>query len=62
FFLGIFTRRVGQTAALVGLVVGTVVMTWVFFGTPLAWPWYALVGSVVTFLAGLGASRLLDAW
>ncbi len=60
FCLGIFTRRVGQRSALVGLVIGTAVMTWIFFSTPLAWPWYALVGSVVTFLAGLGASALLD--
>ncbi len=57
FFLGMFTERVGQRAALAGLVTGLAFMTWVFFGTPLAWPWYALVGSAVTFAAGLVASR-----
>ena len=56
FFLGIFTRRVGQRAALAGLVTGLAGMTWVFFATPLAWPWFALVGSAGTFLAGLSAS------
>jgi SSS family solute:Na+ symporter len=56
FFLGIFTERVGQRAALAGLVVGLAGMTWVFFATPLAWPWYALVGSVGTFAVGLAAS------
>lgn len=60
FFLGIFTRQVGERAALVGLVLGTAAMTWIFFATSLAWPWYALVGSVLTFFAGLGASALLE--
>ena len=40
----------------VGLVTGLAGMTWVFFGTPLAWPWYALAGSAGTFAAGLAAS------
>ncbi len=56
FFLGIFTRRVGQRAALAGLVTGLGSMTWVFFATPLAWPWFALLGSAITFLAGFAAS------
>ncbi|MEE8526345.1 MAG: sodium:solute symporter [Thermoanaerobaculia bacterium] len=58
FFLGIFTRRVGQRAALTGLVVGLAGMTCIFFFTPLAWPWYALVGSALTFGVGLAASVL----
>ncbi len=56
FFLGLWADRVGQRAALVGLVCGLVGMTFVFFGTPLAWPWYALVGSLGTFAIGWGAS------
>ena len=56
FFLGIFTERVGQRAALVALVVGLAGMSWVSFGTSLAWPWYALVGSAGTFAVGLVAS------
>lgn len=56
FFLGMFAPRVGQRAALVGLVTGLAGMTWVFFATPLAWPWYALVGSLGTVAAGLAAS------
>ena len=66
FFLGIFARRVGERAALAGLVVGLACMTTLFFATTLAWPWFALVGSAITFAAGLGASfiwsrRNLDA-
>ena len=56
FFLGIFTDRVVQKAALIGLVVGLGGMTWIFFATDLAWPWFALVGSVGTFAVGLTAS------
>jgi SSS family transporter len=58
FFLGIFTDRVGQRAALAGLGVGLAGMTYIFFATSLAWPWYALVGSVGTFTVGLAASYL----
>jgi SSS family transporter len=56
FFLGIFTARVGQQAALVGLALGLVTIGAVAFGTRLAWPWYTLVGSLSTFGFGLLAS------
>jgi SSS family solute:Na+ symporter len=56
FFLGIFTRRVGQKAALAGLLLGLGVITAVAFGTRLAWPWYTLVGSAATFAFGVLAS------
>lgn len=56
FFLGMFTHRVGQRAALAGFVLGLAAMTWIFFATSLAWPWYALVGSLLTVGAGLAAS------
>ena len=56
FFLGIFTRRVEQRSALVGLGLGLVTISAVAFGTRLAWPWYTLVGSLATFGFGLLAS------
>ncbi|HVS02763.1 MAG TPA: sodium:solute symporter [Thermoanaerobaculia bacterium] len=56
FFLGMYTRRVGQRAALTGMVLGLAAMAWVFFATPLAWPWFALVGSALTFVLGWAAS------
>jgi solute:Na+ symporter, SSS family len=61
FLLGILTTRVGQSAALVGLLGGVAAVSYAKFGTPLAWPWFALVGSATTFLAGLAASYLLPA-
>ncbi len=51
FLLGIFTR-VSQFAALSGLIVGLAVVTYAKFGTQLAWPWYALVGSTTVFVVG----------
>lgn len=56
FFLGIFLPRVGQKAALAGFACGLAAMTAIYFATPLAWPWYALFGSALTFAAGALAS------
>lgn len=56
FFLGILAPRVGERAALAGLVGGLAAMSVVYFATPLAWPWYALVGSTLTFAIGWTAS------
>lgn len=53
FFLGVLNRRVTQPAALIGLVGGTALMVAVLFGTPLAWPWFTIVGSLSTVLFGL---------
>lgn len=70
FLLGILTRRVDQRAALVGLLVGLTAVSYAKFGPrlpgrlypfdgALAWPYFALVGSTTTFVAGLLASYLL---
>lgn len=56
FLLGILTRRVGQNAALVGLIAGVAAVSSARFGTRLAWPWFALVGSSTVFVTGLAAS------
>lgn len=56
FFLGILTHRVGQSAALVGLLAGLAAVSVAKFATPLAWPWFALVGSSTVYAVGLAAS------
>ncbi len=61
FLLGILTRRVGQSAALVGVLAGSAAVTFAKFGTPLAWPWFALVGSSTVFAVGLAASTIVPA-
>jgi SSS family transporter len=58
FLLGSLRRPIGSRAALAGLVAGFVVVTLVWLGTALAWPWYALVGTLVTVGVALFLDRL----
>ena len=64
FVLGVVTRRVGQSAALVGAAAGLAALLVVQFvlpgqGVTIAWPWYALVGSSVTVVVALLVTPLL---
>jgi Na+/proline symporter len=59
FLLGILTRRVGQTAALAGVLAGIIAVIFAKFGTRLAFPWFALVGSSTVFAVGLAASYVI---
>ena len=54
FALGVLTRRVSQAGALVGMTagVGTVVAIWATARDAVAWPWFVLIGLVVTMAAG----------
>jgi solute:Na+ symporter, SSS family len=55
FALGVFTRRPGQPAAIAGVAVG--IGTVIVFRDAMAWPWYVLVGSTVTFVTGWVVGR-----
>jgi solute:Na+ symporter, SSS family len=61
FALGALRRPVRSPAALAGLVIGFATVLSVSALTTLAWPWYALVGTLTTVAAGLLAERLLPA-
>ncbi len=50
FALGVFTERPGQGAAMIGVAVGIGTVT--LLRNEMAWPWYVLVGSIVTFVTG----------
>lgn len=62
FLLGLLVRRARQSDAVVAFVVTVVVMTYLVFGVtfpdgeggeaPLAFPWYAPIGVVITLLVG----------
>jgi solute:Na+ symporter, SSS family len=56
FLLGVLTRRVGEIAAIFGMAAGLATMLYVSLRTPIAFTWYVLIGTSVTFLAGLAAS------
>ena len=51
FLLG-WSRRGGRTAAFAGMLTGIIVVSYVAFATEVAWPWYTLIGSMATFIAG----------
>ena len=50
FALGVFTKRPGQLAAIIGVAVGIGTVT--LMRDLMAWPWYVLVGASVTFVVG----------
>jgi SSS family solute:Na+ symporter len=52
FLLAALAPRVQQPAALLGFVAGVAGLSAVAIGTDLYWPWYAAVGSLMTWLAG----------
>jgi Na+/proline symporter len=56
FLLGTWNRRANETGALVGFATGIGTMSGVTFLTRLAFTWYVLVGTVVTFAVGSLAS------
>ncbi len=52
FFLGA-TKRANTVSALTGMTAGLLAVSMVAFATKVAWPWYAVVGSVTTFVVGM---------
>ncbi len=64
FALGIFSRRADAGSVAVGMLVGIGVITWLWVAhrSALAWPWYVLVGSILTAVVGhaLGRNRAAD--
>lgn len=54
--LGVFllgtTRRGGPLSALVGMTTGIAVVLTAWLATPIAWPWYTVIGSLTTLAAG----------
>lgn len=59
FLLGIWNQRANENGALVGFSAGLSAMIVVRLFTPLAWTWYVLAGTAVTFAVGSLASVLL---
>ncbi len=59
FLLGTWTRRVGEQAAMWGVLIGLAVIFYVKFATGIAFTWWVLIGSVATFAGGYGTSFLV---
>jgi solute:Na+ symporter, SSS family len=56
FLLGVLTKRAGERAAMAGVVAGLVAILYVYYKTPVAFTWYVLIGTTVTFTVGWGVS------
>jgi SSS family transporter len=56
FLLGTWNKRATETGALIGFATGIAAMIGVTFLTPLAFTWYVLVGTLITFAVGSIAS------
>ncbi len=61
--LGVFLlsaiRRGGQTSAFAGMSAGLAAVLYLKLATKVAWPWYAVVGSLVTLAAGYLVASIL---
>ncbi len=52
FLLGTWTSHTGQRAALAGMISGLLVTLGIHFSGAVAWTWYVLIGTAITFLVG----------
>jgi Na+/proline symporter len=59
FLLGVLTKRVGEKAAMAGMVAGLAVMGYVRFFTPIAFTWYVLIGTSATFMTACVVSLFM---
>ena len=59
FLLGTWNGKASERGALVGFMLGIAAMILVRLFTPLAWTWYVLVGTLLTFALGTLASGFM---
>jgi Na+/proline symporter len=61
FLLGTFDGRANSRGSLVGMFAGLTTVLLVFRFTKIAFTWYVLIGSCVTFAVGVVVSRMIGA-
>lgn len=59
FLLGLLTKRVKQTSAMIAMVAGLLLMIYVSAVTNIAFTWYVVIGTAATFLTGYVMSLFL---
>ncbi|HEV7645255.1 MAG TPA: sodium:solute symporter [Pyrinomonadaceae bacterium] len=59
FLIGTFLKRVREIHALIGMGASIILMLYILFGTKIAWTWYALIGSLTTFIVAWLASLII---
>ena len=59
FLLGVFTRRASERVAMMGMICGLALNLYLWLFTSVAFTWYVMLGSMVTFAVGYAASLAL---
>src|SRR5277367_3727026 len=59
FLLGLLTRRVRETAAMIAMIAGLALMIYVRLATHIAFTWYVVIGTTATFSTGYVISLFL---
>ncbi|MFZ0800281.1 MAG: sodium:solute symporter [Terriglobales bacterium] len=58
FLLGVLTRRTNQNGAIMGMGAGLAIELYLWLGSSIAWTWWVVIGTSVTFAVGYAASGL----
>jgi SSS family transporter len=58
FLLGVLTKRANQCGAIVGMGAGLAIELYLWLGSSVAWTWWVVTGTSVTFAMGYAASLL----
>lgn len=56
FLLGVLTKKANESGSILGMASGLLSMLGVWYFTRIAWPWYVLIGTTITFAVGYPAS------
>ncbi|MGH7770890.1 MAG: sodium:solute symporter [Candidatus Binatia bacterium] len=59
FLLGVLTKKATEEGSILGMAVGLLSMLGVWYFSAIAWTWYVLIGTTITFSVGYLASLLL---
>jgi SSS family transporter len=59
FLLGLLTKRVQQTSAMIGMIAGLLLMIYIRLATHIAFTWYVVIGTAATFSTGYVMSLFL---
>ena len=58
FLLGVLTKRANQRGAMLGMICGLAIELYLWLGSSVAWTWWVVIGTSVTFAAGYATSVL----
>jgi len=56
FLLGVLTKKANEKGSILGMAVGLASMLSIWYFSTIAFTWYVLIGSAITFTTGYAAS------